>query len=455
MKNTLLLNEIREMLHDGQYDEIKLFVESNPPHVVANFLEALKINEIVKIFSFIDEEIAAEVYAAFEDDVKNLLTKELSSRELAELLYELPDSMHSQILSKFSEEEKEKIRKLIREVDSEEQMKQEEQFAHIPGIIRDSDGTIHEGIRVYVPVNKKLKQINALEPGGLINVVDPDQEEIDLVCNKLSISPDFFDYALDWDERARIEDDDSGKLVIVRVPYFDETSNDNVYGTIPLGIIFSGSTIITVCNRESLVIKKIVEKMSKNGISGLEKDAFILSVLYDTTQLFLHYLKQISNVINIVQKKIQDTSRNEDLIKLFNLEKSLVYFATSMKSNEFMTVRLKKTGIVPVNEKNDDLLDDIMIESRQGIEMASIYNNIVSEMMNAFSSIISNKLSNIMKLLMLITIVLTIPLLVSSVYGMNIKLPMQDSENAFTILLLIAMVIAGIVALFFKKKDWF
>ncbi|HNW82055.1 MAG TPA: CorA family divalent cation transporter [bacterium] len=455
MKNTLLLNEIREMLHDGLYDEIKLFVESNPPHVVANFLEALKINEIVKIFSFIDEEIAAEVYAAFEDDVKNLLTKELSSRELAELLYELPDSMHSQILSTFSEEEKAKIKKLISEVDSEEQLKQEQQFAHIPGIIRDSDGTIHEGIRVYKPVNKKFKQINTLEPGGFVNVVDPDQEEIDLVCKQLNISPDFFDYALDSDERARIEDDDSNKLIIVRVPYFDETSNDNVYGTIPLGIIFSGNTIVTVCSREVVVVRKLIEKMSKNGISGLEKDAFILGMLFDTTQLFLHYLKQISNVINIVQKKIQDTSRNEDLIKLFNLEKSLVYFATSMKSNEFMTARLKKTGIVPVNDKNDDLLDDIMIESRQGIEMASIYNNIVSEMMNAFSSIISNKLSNIMKLLTIITIVLTIPLLFSSVYGMNIKLPLQESDEIFFILVILSLIIAAVTVFFFKKKDWF
>ncbi len=120
-----------------------------------------------------------------------------------------------------------------------------------------------------------------------------------------------------------------------------------------------------------------------------------------------------------------------------------------------MTMKLKKAGIVPPNEKNDDLIEDIITESRQGIEMASIYNNIVSEMMNAFSSIISNKLSNIMKLLTLITIVLTIPLLFSSIYGMNIPLPIQNSPYAFEILMVISLIISAIITLFFKKKDWF
>ncbi|HSW61213.1 MAG TPA: CorA family divalent cation transporter [bacterium] len=455
MKNTLLVNEIREMLEDGLYEDIRLFVESNPPDVIANFIEALKINEIIKIFSFIDEEIAAEIYSAFEDEVKNQLTKKLSNRELAELLYELPDSMHNQILATLSEEERKTVKDLIKDVDSEEQLKQEQQFAHIPGIIRDREGTIHESIRVYKPVGKKLKQVNTLEPGTLINVVDPDQEEIDFLCRELKIHPDLFDYSLDWDERARIEEDDFNKLVIVRIPFYDETNADNMYGTIPVGIIFSNGSIVTVCNREVVVIKKMIEKMQKTGCSSLEKDSFILSVLFDTTQLFLLYLKQISNVINIVQKKIQETSRNEDLIKLLNLEKSLVYFATSLKSNEFMTMKLKKAGIVPANEKNDDLIEDIITESRQGIEMASIYNNIVSEMMNAFSSIISNKLSNIMKLLTLITIVLTIPLLFSSIYGMNIPLPIQNSPYAFEILMVLSLIISAIITLFFKKKDWF
>ena len=132
-----------------------------------------------------------------------------------------------------------------------------------------------------------------------------------------------------------------------------------------------------------------------------------------------------------------------------------MFFTTSLKSNEFMTMKLKKTGIIPNNEKNEDLIEDIIIESRQGIEIAAIYNNIVSEIMSAFSSMISNKLNNIMNFLTFVTVVISIPMLVASIYGMNIKLPIMDSPWAFEITMAASLLLSGVIVYFFKKKDWF
>ncbi|MBO4699070.1 hypothetical protein J5690_05605 [bacterium] len=457
MKNTLLVKEIREMLEDGLFEDIKDFAESNPPDVVANFFEALDTSEIIKIFSFIDEEIAADIFSEFEDEVKNQLTSQMSSRELAELLYELPETMHTQILSILSEEQKAEIHELVEEIDKESRLAQEALFGNIPGIIRDREGNIHESIRVYRPFAKKLKQINKLEKGTLITVTDPGQEEIDFLCKELKIPADFFDYALDMDERARIEEDENCKLVIVKVPYYDPTDEDEMYGTVPLGIIFAENTILLVSNIATELVSKMIENMQKKYLGSLATDDFTLSILYDTTQLFLLYLKQISNIITIVQKKIQETSRNEDLAKLLNLEKSLVYFTTALKSNEFMAMKLRKIGIVPETEENDDKIDDIVIETKQAIEMSSIYNNIVSEMMTAFSSIISNKLNNIMKLLTIITIVLTVPVMFASIYGMNIQLPGGEIKSyyPFAVFIIISIIFSGLVVWYFKKKDWF
>lgn len=455
MKNTLLVKEIREMLEDGLYDDIKDFAESNPPDVVANFFEALEIPEIIQIFSFIDEEIVADIFTEFEDDVKNQLTSQMSSRQLAELLYELPENLHTQVLSALDEEKKSEIHELIEEIDKESRQAQEALFGNIPGIIRDREGNIHESIRVYKPFAKKLKQINKLDKGTLITVTDPGQEEIDFLCKELKIPADFFEYSLDMDERARIEEDDSNKLIIVKIPYYDSTDEDEMYGTIPLGIIFAENTILLVCGMQTDFVSKMIENMQKRYLGSLAKDDFILTALFDTTQLFLLYLKQISNIITIVQKKIQETSRNEDLAKLLNLEKSLVYFTTALKSNEFMAMKLRKIGIVPANDDNDDKIDDIVTETKQAIEMSSIYNNIVSEMMTAFSSIISNKLNNIMKLLTIITIVLTVPVMFASIYGMNIELPGDKSPYAFAVFVLISIMFSGLVVWYFKKKDWF
>jgi magnesium transporter len=287
--------------------------------------------------------------------------------------------------------------------------------------------------------------------GCWVRIISPNKDNLPLIAEHFKVPVDFLTASLDVDETARIEVDDHATLFIVKIPYFDEKNVDVLYFTIPVGIILVDGMILTVCTREADILKEFAENKVRNIGDG---HRFILQFLLRATVRYLAYLKQLNNAANIIQKKLEMESRNRQLIKLFNIEKSLVYFTTSLKSNMLMLERLRRMRLLEVNDTNENLLEDILTEGKQAIEMANIYSDILSGMMDAFASVISNNLNIVMRLLTSITIILTIPILIASFFGMNVQLPMTGNPYAFPIIVVLSLILCVVAVVYFVKRRW-
>ena len=284
-----------------------------------------------------------------------------------------------------------------------------------------------------------------------VRVANPTAEECELLSKRLGIPIAFLTDPLDVDERARIEIDEGVTLVIVRIPYFDKDNVDIPYTTLPLGIIFTDECIVTVCSKFVENFLDFVTGRVKN-FSIESRGRFLLQIFFRTALLFLSYLKDINKRTDFIEGELHKSMRNVELIKLLNLEKSLVFFTTSLRSNELMMERLQKTGI-RMTEEDKEMLDDVIIENKQGIEMANIYSNILSGMMDAFASVINNNLTLVMKFLTSVTIIFMIPTFVSSTFGMNVQLPFQNAPHAFLIVTGISLMLSLTgVAIFWKRR---
>jgi magnesium transporter len=259
---------------------------------------------------------------------------------------------------------------------------------------------------------------------------------------------------LDVDERARSEMEDKCVLIILRISHFDEKNVDIPYITLPIGIIFVEDLVITVCSKDVEVISDFTNVKVKN-FSTESRSRFLLQIFLRTALLYLKHLKEINKKTNAIEDELERAMKNEELIKLLNLEKSLVFFTTSLKSNELMMERLQKTEIVKLDPDDKELLEDVLIENKQAIEMSNVYSNILSGMMDAFASVISNNLNVVLKFLTAITIILMIPTFIASLFGMNIRLPFQDQPYAFLITLGISFTLTLISTIIFIKRKWF
>lgn len=309
-------------------------------------------------------------------------------------------------------------------------------------------------ITIFKSTELGLETINDFRNGSWVNLVDPTPEEIARLHQEVGIPLDFITYPLDIDERARTEKEDNVLLIVLRIPYFRGEQADIPYTTIPLGIIINTNIIITICKMKNDIINDFAAGRVR-GLSTAKKNRFILQILLKTANSYLKYLHNINRTIDMLEDKLQVSMRNEEVLELLKYQKSLVLFSTALKSNELVMERLQQSQLFKMYPDDEDLLEDVLIENQQAIEMTTIASNILSQMMDAFASIISNNLNVVMKFLASVTVVLMLPTLVASIYGMNIKLPLQDFPHAFHITMAISFGMSLLIAIIFVKKGWF
>ena len=311
-------------------------------------------------------------------------------------------------------------------------------------------------LNIYKTINDELVTIDHFEAGIWVNLVNPDEEELMKVGNSLSIDSEYLRAALDDEERARIDHDNDQFLIIVDIPVIDKDGNSNLYSTIPLGIILLKEYIVTVCLKESTVIKDFEKKRVKSFLTQF-KTRFVFQILYRNAVQYLQYLKYIDKASSRIERDLHKSMKNKELIQLLKLEKSLVYFSTSLKSNEVVLEKLLRHDGIKKYPDDTELLEDVIIENKQAIEMANIYSSILTGIMGAYASVISNNVSIVMKFLASVTILMAIPTMVASFFGMNVPLPLELTNNrhAFMLVLGIAAALSIISAAILARKKMF
>lgn len=312
-------------------------------------------------------------------------------------------------------------------------------------------------IRIFKTEDGMIHQKDEAEDGCWIALIDPTATEILEIAERYDIDPDHVKAPLDEEERSRIETEDHYTLVLVDIPVMEERNEKDWYVTIPLGIIMTEGIIITVCLEDTAVLSAFMDGRVRDFHTFM-KTRFILQILYKNATLFLQYLRIIDKKSEGVERKLHKTPKNQELIELLELEKSLVYFTTSLRSNEVVLEKLMKVEKIKKYPEDTDLLEDVIIENKQAIEMANIYSGILSGTMDAFASVISNNLNIVMKFLATVTIVMSIPTMIYSAYGMNLNtagMPFASSPYGFLVVILISLLVSLIVAWIFSKKQLF
>lgn len=289
--------------------------------------------------------------------------------------------------------------------------------------------------------------------GTWVNVLPPlKQEEFSELSNALDIPIDFLKDSLDIDERSRYEIEDTTRLIVIKTPTENNSFNesDAFYITIPICIILTDHQIVTVNSFENEAIKKFLNSFQNRRPDKM--NMMVLKVFEKITTNFQEHLKEINQRRNALEQKLYDSNRNEELLQLMRIQKSLVYFVTALRSNELLMMKMARTNFLQLSEAEKDFLDDLVIETSQALETAQTYTNILSSTMDAYASIISNNQNAVLKRLSTLTIFLSIPVFIASVYGMNVPLPFQDSHFAFWIPLSLSLIILAYVIYFFFKQ---
>ena len=274
-------------------------------------------------------------------------------------------------------------------------------------------------ITYFKTLDNALITLDEPMAGCWISVVEPTQDEIKMLINDFGLDSGFVKSSLDEEESSRVEIEDDQTLIIVDTPFAEtQTENTILYYTMPIGIVITEKYVFTISLKDSSIITDLASGVVRNLQTSL-KTRFVLQLLLRITTRFLQCLKQIDKISYAMEQQLHGSMRNRELIQLLGLEKSLVYFSTSLKANDITLEKILRGRVIKLYEEDQDLLEDVIIEVKQAIEMANIYSGILSGMMDAFASVISNNLNIVMWRLTIVTIIMAIPTMIFSFYGMN------------------------------------
>ena len=300
-------------------------------------------------------------------------------------------------------------------------------------------------------VDKKIKKLKKITTDCWIDLASPTMDEIDKVVQKTQVNKDLIMKMLDVEELPRVEQDNNATLVVIDTPYYEE---EYEYATYPLGIIITDNNyVITVSPKKVSILDDFKQDKVKHFRTA-KKTRFLILILLRTALAYLKALKKVNKAIEQKEEVLKKSTQNKDLVDILEIEKTLVYFITSLKANDLVLEKLSKGTILPLYEGDLDLLEDAAIETKQAIEMSGIYRDILNQISDTYETIVSNNMNTAMKFLAGATIVMSIPTVISSFLGMNIPLgDITKYQHAFPLVIGISLVIALIVALILKKKD--
>lgn len=305
---------------------------------------------------------------------------------------------------------------------------------------------------IYRTVDNVMKKVDSMMKGDWINLVNPTVEELAFVSEQTGLAEEFLHYPLDDDELARIETEDGQILIIINVPII--TNSAVIYDTLPLGVVLNDEYVVTV-SLEDLSLPRHFSSTKVKDAATFKKTRLILQVLQLETNMYLKYLRDINRHYETLENKLRQSMNNNDLNRLLNLQKSLVYFTTSLRANDKVMEKLFRTRTIKMYEEDRDLLDDVIIENKQAIEMADIYTMILRNSMDALASISSNNLNSIMNFLTIITIMVAIPTFITGFFGMNVMIPASESYALTIGILFTCIATATIIYLLLKKINTF
>lgn len=303
-------------------------------------------------------------------------------------------------------------------------------------------------------IEKKIKKVKRITVDTWLELTSPTNDEIDKVVEKTLVDKDLILKMLDDEERPRVEQSGNATLIVIDTPYLEKDEKGSNYKTYPLGIIITDNNYVITVSSKRIELLNDFKKNKVKDFRTAKKTRFLIQILLRTSKYYLKALKQVYNDMEEAEQVLKKSTENKDLINLLEVEKTLVYFITSLKANDLVLEKLSKGTILPLYEGDLDLLEDAIIENKQAIEMSTIYRDILSSITDTYATIVSNNLNYIMKFLAGATIVLSIPTMISSFLGMNVPLgSIMTYNQAFILITVLSVVLSIVVAIILKKKN--
>lgn len=279
--------------------------------------------------------------------------------------------------------------------------------------------------------------------------ITPDEKEKQYLTTQLLIDEHTLHSSLDPEEVGRVEFESNHLAAIIKRPKKYCSEDNFIFKVSSLGLfLYSDKLVLVGADVDISWEGRVYSRMHTL------QDIF-LRIIFHCMLHFEEHLKVIRKISEELEQEINQAVSNKDLLHMFKLSKSLVYYLDAINSNSTVVERLKVGSKLGATPEISDFLDDLNIESKQCFQQASSYSEVLAGMTDSWASIINNNLNIRLKRLTVVSICIMTPTFVVSLFSMNVPLPIPQTGTLISFWMVMTMAIVSVAALlllgYFKK----
>jgi len=292
----------------------------------------------------------------------------------------------------------------------------------------------------------KVKKLRDYKSDCWINVVNPTHKEIEYLAESFSLDKNNLNSGLDPHETPRVDFVGEDTYIYIKIPPAHLGKNLSTFL-----IVIKNKFILTLSKHEVPFVRNIL--YDKFGhFYTTQKMKFLLHILSLNNSSFenrtLEIVRNVETKINLSKELTE-----KDINNLIRYEYILNSFVSSYSYTNFMYNKIiHRLGFF---EKDKDILEELIIDTEEGENICKTSLKNISNIRNYSIIILTSKLNRLISVLTVLTVFLSVIAATSSIYGMNVEIPLQNNPNAFFYIIIFMFVACIAFMVYLKKKRIF
>lgn len=286
-----------------------------------------------------------------------------------------------------------------------------------------------------------------------LDIDEPYKEDMDWLKENFNFHPLDLEDCISLIERPKIDLYEDYHFLVMHFPVFDKITRR--LSPIQVNVFLGTNFLVTIRKGYIKSLNRTFENVSKDKeLLHKGTDYLLHKVIDDLVDYCFPILEKIRGNIQNVENMVFDGATRQTIRDILIIKRNIILFKNILDPQIRILRRIEVRDSKFIAEELEVYFGDIVDHLQKIEDSLESYGEIIEGLQDAHQSLVSNRINEIMKILTIISIMMLPLTLISSIYGMNIMLPISKSPLAFLIIISIMILMALGMFVYFKIKHW-
>jgi magnesium transporter len=284
------------------------------------------------------------------------------------------------------------------------------------------------------------------------DIPDPASSELDQLAQRYNLHPLHIEDCRQRRQRAKIEEGEAYLFTVLKPIRVDP---ENSFDAVDLDIFLGADFLITVQETDCPELHTLIARVQKAMASESRPDRIYYRILDEIVDSYLPLLDRLHVTIDEFEDQALEYPDPEVLSKIFATKRTLIFLRGVLINTRDVTTQLQRLEYPWVSRELGPFFRDVYDHIARNLDSVESMRDLLANTLDVYLSSVANRTNQVMRVLTVLGTAALPSLVVSGIYGMNLKgLPGAQSPHGLAIVLAAMAAMTGLLLWLLKRFGW-